>query len=156
MAALECGGPPRPAVAATDVTPVIEVDGADEGGSGLDRVGAVSNRAGQRRRLGARDPALDPVVAVAEQRMPGAREAKAGVSLDRSERESVEPGGDGDQLALIRERIPVGRDQIAGLVDLAGRGRMGDRLVDLASALEPDAGAPVQARDEVRLRAFQL
>jgi hypothetical protein len=74
-AALECCGPPCPAVAATDVAPVIEVDRANEGGSGLDRARAVSNRSGQWRRLGARDPALDPVVAVAEQRMPGTCEA---------------------------------------------------------------------------------
>src|SRR5436305_10519275 len=88
--------------------------------------------------------------------MPGAREAKAGVSLDRSEREAVEPGGDGNELALIRERIPMGRDQIAGLGNLAGRGCMGDCLVDLTAALEPDARASVQAGDDVRLRAFQL
>ena len=40
MAALECRGPPRPVVAAADVSAVVEVDGPDERSTGLDRAGA--------------------------------------------------------------------------------------------------------------------
>ena len=152
---LELARPARDLDRPADVALHVAVDAAEHAGGGLVG-GRILLGGGLRRDLDRPDPPVDLVDPALVDGDPRSRQAESGILGDGLRRQRVEPVGDRPELAALKEAGPVEGDQVGGVLEVAGGGRVMDRLGDEAVVAEPAGGSSMEVLDRLDPAELQL
>src|SRR5215212_4497850 len=116
---------------------VEDVEGADEGGTRLDRTRPVGEWASVIAGLREAQETLAFVLVAGKRREPGHYQAQTGIACDRLLGQAVEPSQDACRLPGVYVGEPMLRDQPCSLRDIPSSSGVTDRHVDRAAVSIP-------------------
>ena len=120
------------------------MNGPEAGDAGFQRRQRAVLRSFARGVSGGVDPAVDLVEPSGVHAKPRPREAQIRVVDNSFRGQPVDPTGNRLLASGLQELVPLGGDQLDGVAEVAGRGRMSDRFGDRVGRSIPSRRAAVK------------